>query len=322
MKKYDVVAFGEILIDFICDGKNEEGKNVYAENTGGAPANCVGAVCKLGGSGAFIGMTGKDSFGENIRSDLQKINVDTKAMRYCTSQHTTLAFVSLTEKGERSFSFCRNPGADTQITFDDIDKTYLENARILHVGSLSLTQEPAKTTTLQIISSVKKAGGIISYDPNWRESLWAGKENALDELKSILPMADIVKVSDEELKLLFGNVSYKEGAEIICNTGAKLVSITLGSKGVYYRYSNNGDVFEGTVECPEVKVVDTTGAGDSFNGGLLYRLTRKEDILNLTKAELEEDLKFANAVASLCVTRHGGLPALPVYEEVEKLLKL
>lgn len=119
MKKYDVVAFGEILIDFTAAGTNADGRNLYEENTGGAPANCVGAVCKLGGKGAFIGMTGKDSFGEDIRSDLKKINVDVGAMRYCASQHTTLAFVSLNENGERSFSFCRNPGADTQISFDD-----------------------------------------------------------------------------------------------------------------------------------------------------------------------------------------------------------
>lgn len=320
MKKFDVVAFGEILIDFTFAGRNSDGKNLFEENTGGAPGNCVGAVCKLGGKGAFIGMTGEDSFGQNIRRDLEKINVDVGGMKTCSSQHTTLAFVSLNEKGERSFSFCRNPGADTQISFEDVDKSYLDQARILHVGSLSLTQEPAKSTTLKMIEYVKKSGGLVSYDPNWRANLWSDKERALDELRSIFPHADIVKVSDEELKLLFGDVTYEEGAAKITALGAKLVSVTLGSEGVYYRYENDGKIFEGREKSPKVNAVDTTGAGDSFGGGLLYRLTRKENPLELTHEELKESMKFACGVAALCVTKRGGLPALPVLSEVEKLL--
>ncbi len=321
MKKFDVVAFGEILIDFTFAGKNSDGKNLFEENTGGAPGNCVGAVCKLGGSGAFIGMTGEDSFGRNIRRDLEKINVDVGGMKTCCSQHTTLAFVSLNEKGERSFSFCRNPGADTQISFDDVDRSYLDQARILHVGSLSLTQEPAKSTTIRMIEYVRKSGGLVSYDPNWRANLWPDREKALDELRSIFPYADIVKVSDEELRLLFGDVSCEEGAEKITALGAKLVSVTLGSEGVYYRYENGGTVFDGRVGSPKVDAVDTTGAGDSFGGGLLYRLTRKENPLDFTHEELRESMEFACAVAARCVTKRGGLPALPVLSEVEKLIE-
>ncbi len=318
MKKYDVVAFGEILIDFTYSGTNAEGKKVYEENPGGAPANCVCAAVKLGGKGAFIGMTGHDSFGEDTRAVLNSLNVDTSGMRYCDNQHTTLAFVSLAPNGERTFSFCRNPGADTQIKPTDLDIDMLENARILHIGSLSLTDEPAKSTTLAAIEAVKKAGGLISYDPNYRANLWHGRTDAIPLMKSIFPMADSVKVSDEELELLFGKgISYEDGAKQILSQGVSLVLITLGSKGVYYATKKG---FCGQLSVPKVKVADTTGAGDSFNGGLLYRLTRRENPLSFTKEEIEKDISFANAVASLCVTKRGAIPALPTLAETQAFI--
>ena len=318
MKKYDVVALGEILIDFTYSGTNAEGKKIYEENPGGAPANCVCAAVKLGGKGAFIGMTGHDSFGEDTRAVLNSLNVDTSGMRYCDNQHTTLAFVSLAPNGERTFSFCRNPGADTQITPEDLDKDMLENARILHIGSLSLTDEPAKSTTLTAIEAVKKAGGLISYDPNYRANLWHGRTDAIPLMKSIFPMADSVKVSDEELELLFGKgISHEDGAQQILSLGPSLVLITLGAKGVYYATKKG---FCGQLSVPKVKVADTTGAGDSFNGGLLYRLTRREKPLDFTKEEIEKDISFANAVASLCVTKRGAIPALPTLAETEAFM--
>ncbi|MBB5226412.1 carbohydrate kinase [Treponema ruminis] len=319
MKKYDVVALGEILIDFTFAGTNADGKKLYEENPGGAPANCVSAVSKLGGKGAFIGMTGRDSFGEDVRRVLEEINVDTSGMRYSESQHTTLAFVSLDPNGERHFSFCRNPGADTQIRPEDLDRSMLENARFLHIGSLSLTDEPAKSATLAAIEITKKAGGLISYDPNWRANLWKGRSDAIDLMKSLFPLADTVKVSDEELALLFGkDISAEEGGKKILSLGPSLAMITLGAKGVYYAARTlDGSVISGTVGCKDVKVVDTTGAGDSFTGGMLYRLTRRENPLAFTKENLEADLNFANTVASICVTRRGAIPALPTLKEVE-----
>lgn len=318
MKKYDVVALGEILIDFTYSGTNAEGKKIYEENPGGAPANCVCAAVKLGGKGAFIGMTGHDSFGEDTRAVLNSLNVDTSGMRYSDNQHTTLAFVSLAPNGERTFSFCRNPGADTQIKPTDLDIDMLENARILHIGSLSLTDEPAKTTTLAAIEAVKKTGGLISYDPNYRANLWHGREDAIPLMKSIFPMADSVKVSDEELELLFGKgISHEDGAQQILSLGPSLILITLGSKGVYYATKKG---FCGQLSVPKVKVADTTGAGDSFNGGLLYRLTRREKPLDFTKEEIEKDIAFANAVASLCVTKRGAIPALPTLAETQAFM--
>ncbi len=318
-KKYDVTALGEILIDFTFAGKNADGKNVYEENPGGAPANCVAAVSKLGGKGAFIGMTGRDSFGEDVRKVLQSINVDTSGMRYTDKQHTTLAFVSLAPSGERTFSFCRNPGADTQLTASDLDASQLSDTTFLHVGSLSLTDEPSKTAELAAIDTVKKAGGYISYDPNWRANLWHGRTDAIDLMKSIFRFADMVKVSEEELALLYGkDISYADGAKEILANGAKLVLVTLGSKGVFYASADN---ISGTLSVPDVKVVDTTGAGDSFTGGLLYRLTRREKPFTFTKAEIEQDIAFANAVASLCVTKRGAIPALPLLEDVKAFMQ-
>ena len=323
MKRFDVAAFGEILIDFTYAGTNADGKKVYEENPGGAPANCVAAVSKLGGTGAFIGMTGRDSFGADLRATLQGLGVDTSAMRYTDNQHTTLAFVSLDGKGERTFSFCRNPGADTQMMTADLDDELLQASRILHVGSLSLTEEPAKSATFAAIRMAKAAGALISYDPNYRAALWQGHNDASAEMKSLLPFADIVKVSEEELPMLLGpGITPEKGAEQLLAGGAKLVMVTLGPRGVLYMARLfDGSRISGTVGAPDVTVVDTTGAGDSFTGGLLYRLTRRESPLRFTKAELEEDLRFANAVASLCVTKRGGIPALPDLETVETFIK-
>ena len=160
MKKYDVTALGEILIDFTFAGKSEDGKNIYEENIGGAPANVAAAIAKCGGKSAFIGMTGDDSFGNDCRNCLKTLGVETKGMRITKTQHTSLAFDSLDENGDRHFSFCRNPGADTQLSVEDLDSELLENTKILHIGSLSLTNEPAKSATLQAIKKVKEKGHI------------------------------------------------------------------------------------------------------------------------------------------------------------------
>lgn len=323
MKKYDVVSLGEILIDFTYSGKSSAEKNLYEENTGGAPANCASCVSKLGGRSAFIGCTGNDSFGMDVRNTLKNIGVDISFMQYTENQHTTLAFVTLAPNGERTFSFCRNPGADTRIDFDLIDKSVLDEAIIFHVGSLSLTDEPARTATIKSIEHVKKSGGAISYDPNWREALWRGKENAIEKIKSLFAYADLVKISDEELHLLFGNdCDCRTGAEKLHAEGVKLVTITLGKDGTFYSYRNAGTSFSGTVKGFKIDVVDTTGAGDSFFGALLFCLTRKEKIYDFTQQELEDNIKFSNAVAALCVSKRGAIPALPTKEQTENFLKI
>ena len=317
-KKIDVTALGEILIDFTFAGKSSAGKNIFEENPGGAPANCACAVSKLGGKAAFIGMTGEDSFGNDLRTVLEELNVNTKGMCTTKNQHTTLAFVTLDQSGERHFSFCRNPGADTQLSVSDLNQEILEDTKFLHIGSLSLTDEPAKSATEEAVRIVKQAGGFVSYDPNYRETLWGTREDAIPTIKSMISKADMVKVSEEELALLYGkNLSYEEGAAQILSEGASLVLVTLGSKGVFYAARTSNFTENGIVPAKKVSVVDTTGAGDSFNGGLLYRLSQKENPFDFTKEEIESDLSFANAVAALCVTKRGAIPALPALSEVE-----
>ena len=321
-KRYDVTALGEILIDFTFAGTNGDGKKLFEENPGGAPANCVAAVAKLGGRGAFIGMTGYDIFGDDLRKALEDLKVDTSGMRRTRRQHTTLAFVSLDGRGERSFSFCRGPGADTCLSEDELDAAMLAESTVLHVGSLSLTDEPSRTAERKAVELVRRAGGFVSYDPNYRAALWNGRADAVDEMKGMMPLANMVKLSEEELALLYGaGTSYSDGAAQIMRDGASLVLVTLGSKGVYYAARSEGRSFCGTLPVPEVKVLDTTGAGDSFTGGLLYRITRRERPFSFTQAEIERDIAFANAVASLCVTRRGAIPALPTREEAEAFMR-
>ncbi|MGP1455420.1 MAG: carbohydrate kinase family protein [Treponema sp.] len=316
---YDVTAFGEVLIDFIYSGETGDKKKRYEENVGGAPANCAAAVAKLGGKAAFIGMTGQDQFGEDIRTVLTSLSVDIRGMRSTEHQHTTLAFVHLDQNGERHFSFCRNPGADTQLRPEDLDSAVLQHSRILHVGSLSLTDEPIKSATLAAIEMAKAAKGLISYDPNWRASLWKGRHDALALMKSLLPFADIVKISDEECPVLFGpSASYADAAQSILQSGATLALITLGAEGVYYATPQ----YSGRIAAPAVTVTDTTGAGDSFMGGLLYRITRRQEMLQCNQATLEQDLSFANAVASLCVTKRGAIPALPSLADVTAFMQM
>lgn len=316
-KKYDVTALGEILIDFTAAGKNADGKNIYEENPGGAPANCAAAVAKLGGASSFIGMTGEDSFGKDLKAALENVNVDTSGMRTTKKQHTTLAFVSLDQNGERNFSFCRNPGADTCLSPSDLDREILSSTKFLQLGSLSLTDEPSASAQMEAVRIVKQAGGFISYDPNYRERLWGGRKDALEKMKSMLSFSDMVKISDEELALFFGkDISYAEGAALIHECGVRLVLVTLGSRGVYYSAKGSDEVFSGTIAVPSVNVVDTTGAGDSFTGGLLYALTRRENPFDFSREELEMDVSFANCVASLCVTKRGAIPALPSLDDV------
>ncbi len=321
-KTIDVTALGEVLIDFTFAGNGGDGKKLYEENPGGAPGNCACAVAKLGGNSAFIGMVGEDSFGEDIKKALSECGVDVCGIKKTSKQHTTLAFVSLDEKGERTFSFCRNPGADLMLSQKDVDMSLIKKSRIFHVGSLSLTAEPSRTAQLYSLARAKEEGCVISYDPNYRKSLWNGREDAVDVMKSILPSADIVKVSEEELFLLYGSdCSFESGAEKIIAEGVRLVLITLGSNGVFYTARlSDGNLVSGKVGVFPVKVVDTTGAGDSFTGGLLYRLTRRKEIFSFTKQELEKDLEFANAVASICVMHRGAIPALPSLKETEQFL--
>ncbi len=316
--QFDVTALGEILIDFTSAGISVAGQALFERNAGGAPANVAVAVTRLGGRSAFIGKTGADPFGRFLEKTLRDCGVHTSGMRVDPAQHTTLAFVSLSDSGERTFSFCRNPGADTTLSADELDLSILQNTRILHIGSLSLTHKPCRSATRSAIECVRQAGGLISYDPNWRASLWPDRASALTMMLSLMPLADIVKVSDEELELLYGTADLQAGAQMILDQGPSLVLITLGKKGAFFKTRTAS----GTVPAPPVNVIDTTGAGDSFIGGMLTRIAQAgEKPFERPESDFIADLNFANAVASLCVMKRGAIPAIPTLNAVASFLR-
>ncbi|AEH51503.1 carbohydrate kinase family protein [Pseudothermotoga thermarum] len=314
---YDVVALGELLIDFTPAGFSAEGYPVYQMNPGGAPANVAVAVSKLGGKSAFIGKVGEDYFGYFLKKVLEKNGVETKGLKFTDLSPTTLTFVHLDEKGERSFTFVRNPGADALLESDDVDLSLIENAKIFHFGSLSLSYPTCKKATTKAVEFATKLSKLISYDPNHRPMIWKDPKVAKQVMVEALKYAHIVKLSQEELYLLTSEEDLEKALKTVMKMGTKLVFITMGSKGCYFAFSKG----QGHVPAFNVKVVDTTGAGDAFLGAVLYKLSRVELLpWELSYKDMEQIVRFANAVAGLCVTKRGAIPALPTLEEVERFL--
>lgn len=310
----DIVALGELLIDFTPAGISATGNELFERNPGGAPANVLAAVTKLGGSGAFIGKVGDDQFGHFLKATLDGRGICTDGLKLSKEANTTLAFVHLDSNGDRSFSFYRKQGADTMLEESDIDYDLIDNTSIFHFGSLSMTDEPARTVTFKAVEYAKARGKTISYDPNWRPLLWKDNETAHKWMLSGFKYADIVKLSGEELEFLMGTSDLERGSEELLKMGIKLVVITLGPRGCFYRCADGS----GYIKTYDTKVVDTTGAGDAFFGGTLYRISRSSEPLNALKRHtVEEILDFANAVGSMCAAKKGAIPAMPSMEEVE-----
>lgn len=308
----DVTALGEVLIDFTPYGTSKGGQALFEQNPGGAPANVLAAVARLGGTAAFIGKVGDDMHGKLLKETLEKEGINVQGMIEDPNYFTTLAFVAL-KNGERSFSFARKPGADTQLRKEEIPTEVLQNTKIFHCGSLSLTDEPARSATMYAVEEAKKAGAMISYDPNYRPLLWDSEEEAKKYMRSMIPYADIMKISDEETALLTDFADPHEAAEALLAQGVGCVVVTLGKDGALLK-TKNIEVQEKGREC---KVVDTTGAGDSFWGGLLYELAQNDERPEtLTEENARIYVRFANAVAGICVERRGAIPAMPTLEEV------
>lgn len=316
---YDVTTFGEILIDFTSQGVNEDGQMLYARNPGGAPANVAVAAGKLGAHTAFLGKAGKDAHGEFLREVLKKEQVDTSGLILDKEYFTTLAFVDVKENGERTFFFARKPGADTEIRKEEIDIDVLDRTNIFHVGSLSLTAQPARDTTLYAVKRARNKGSLISYDPNYRASLWPDEETAKRQMRSLIPYVDLMKISDEETELLTGEKDAKKAAEALYCQGVKVVAVTMGGDGAYIYCRDGGSLVPGF---QAERIGDTNGAGDSFWGGFLYKISTSEKRLQeLAKEELVEYARFGNAVASLCVEKKGAIPAMPTLVQVETRMK-
>lgn len=318
LKKYDVTALGEILIDFTFAGKSDTGMRLFEQNPGGAPANVLAAVSKLGGEAAFIGKIGQDMHGAFLRETLKKHNIDTRALIETGDAFTTLAFVELAQNGERSFSFARKPGADTTLTETEVNFELIRDSRIFHVGSLSLTDEPARQATMSALKYASRHDVIVSYDPNYRAPLWNSREEAVQEMKSVLPYTDVIKISEEEISLLTEKETAREAAQELLNRGVPCVIVTLGSKGAL------AAVKAGQINAKafSAKTVDTTGAGDAFMGAFLYMLAKSEKKpAALSVDDISEFARFANAAASLCVEKRGGINAMPAFLEVQERLE-
>lgn len=320
LKSSLVLCFGELLIDFVptINGVSLAEAPAFKKAPGGAPANVAVCVARLGGSSAFIGKVGEDEFGHMLAGVLKENKVDNSGMRFDSSARTALAFVTLRADGEREFLFFRNPSADMLLRESELDIDLIKKAAIFHYGSISLIEEPCKSSHLAAMAIAKKSGSLLSYDPNLRLALWPSADAAREGIMSIWDQADIIKISEDEIIFL-------TGGEDPCNDNVvlnklfhpnlQLLLVSEGSQGCRY-YTKQ---FKGRVPGLKVKPVDTTGAGDAFVGGLLSRLASD---LNLYKDEnrLREALYFANACGALTVTKNGAIPALPTIEAIQQLL--
>ena len=314
---FSVTALGEVLIDFTDSGDSANGQKLFERNPGGAPANVLVALQKLGHQTAFIGKVGKDMHGDFLRQTIEDNNIDCTGLISDPNFFTTLAFVALDESGDRSFSFARKPGADTQLTAEDLPVDVIKNSKVFHVGSLSLTDEPARSATIAALKIAKDAGAVMSYDPNYRDSLWTGADVASAQMRSILPYMNLIKISAEECPLVTDFDKPEDAAKALLDGGASVVVVTLDADGAYVATKDGA----GLVESFRVEAVDTTGAGDSFWGGFLAAFCESGKApADLTFEDAAAFARFGNAVASLCVRKRGAIPAMPEREAVEALL--
>jgi fructokinase len=316
---FDVVALGECLIDCTPAGKNEMGMSLFSSNPGGAPANVLAMNAKLGGTTAFIGKVGRDAFGEFLKNTMDEAGVDTCGLCMSDEYKTTLAFVQLDDKGERSFSFYRKPGADVMLTTGEVNTSLLMSCKIFHFGSVSLTDEPCRTTTLHAVRIAKESGALISYDPNYRPALWESPEEAKKVLTDAVFLSDLLKVSDEEMTLLTGETDFESGAKKLAAMGPPVVMVTMGEKGSFF-YTPAGS---GYVPAFQVKTTDTTGAGDAFLGALHNCIQKKslQELVTMEPKEWISVMKFASAAGGLTATQKGAIPAMPERSEILALMQ-
>lgn len=313
----DVTALGEVLIDFTDAGISDAGQKLFERNPGGAPANVLVALQRLGHQTAFFGKVGADMHGEFLRATMVANNINVHGLLVDPHYFTTLAFVALDEQGDRSFSFARKPGADTQIAAEELNTQLIEESKIFHIGSLSLTDEPARAATFAALETAKAAGCVMSYDPNYRANLWPGVSAAIEQMRAVLPYIDIMKMSDNECELLTDIADPAEAAKKIVSGKVDVCCVTLGSEGALVCTKDG----VATVPPFKTEAVDTTGAGDAFWGGFLAAFL--ESSLTPADVMLEDAKKMArmgNAVASLCVRKRGGIPAMPERAEVLEVL--
>lgn len=316
-KEFDVIAMGELLIDFTMSGQSEQGNNLFEACPGGAPCNVLALLNKMGKKTAFLGKVGKDQFGTLLRSTLEDVGINTSSLLTDEQVNTTLAFVHTFPDGDREFSFYRNPGADMMLTAKEVDEEFLAKTRLFHFGTLSMTHEGVREATKKALHAAKDKGLLISFDPNLRPPLWSSLELAKEQMEYGFGFCDILKISDNEIQFVSGMEDYDEGIRYLQEKyQIPLILLTMGKDGsrAYYK----GMRVERTgFKC---NTIETTGAGDTFCGSSLNYIL-EHDFENLTEEQLGEMLTFANAAAAIVTTRKGAIRAMPEKEEVESLIR-
>lgn len=316
-KKYDVIALGELLIDFTMNGQSEQGNNMFEACPGGAPCNVLALLNKMGKKTAFIGKVGKDQFGTLLRETITEAGIDASHLVTDDQVNTTLAFVHTFPDGDREFSFYRNPGADMMLTEEEIDPAFIAQTKIFHFGTLSMTHDGVRAATKKAVKAAKDAGCLVSFDPNLRPPLWSSLDLAKEQMEYGFSVCDILKISDNEIQFVSGKEDYDEGIAYLQEKyDIPMILLTMGKDGsrAYYKGMR--------VERPgfSVKAIETTGAGDTFCGSTLNYIA-EHGFGDLTEDNLGELLTFANAAAALVTTKKGAIRAMPAREEVEALIR-
>jgi len=322
----DIICLGELIVDMFPAeiGRKHTEVSAFRPVPGGAPANVAVAAARLGARSAFIGKVGEDIFGHWLADVLAREGVETRGMRFDPDARTTMNIMAQPDPHSYECLFYRNPGADTRLRQDELDRALLTATRAFHFGSLSLTDEPARSATQEAVRLARGGGALISYDVNYRPTLWRNPAEAVEQASAMLPQVDLLKVNEAELRLLAGSDDLEVGSQALLARGPKLVVVTLGPEGSFFRTAAGGE----HVPAFAVNTVDATGCGDAFIAALLWRLVQADDRRRspagererLTPAYLRDSLRYANAVGALTATKQGVIPALPTAEEVESFL--
>lgn len=318
VKKYDVVALGELLIDFTQNGLSGQGNPVYEANPGGAPCNVLAMLTKAGRKTAFIGKVGQDIFGNRLRETLREVGIDTSNLLMDEEVRTTLAFVETLADGDREFSFYRAPGADMMLRESEVSEELLREARIFHFGTLSMTHDAVREATKKAVRVAKESGAVISFDPNLRPPLWKSLEDAKQQTAYGLSQCDVLKISDNEIQWFTGREDYDDGIrELRSQYDIPLIVLSMGKEGSRAYY--HGLRVEAAPFLQE-NTIETTGAGDTFGACCLHHIL-EYGLENLDEEKLTRMLTFANAAASIVTTRKGALRVMPSLQEVEKMME-
>lgn len=318
MKSFDVVALGELLIDFTENGTSPQGNPLFEANPGGAPCNVLAMLSKLGHDTAFIGKVGKDFFGEQLKRAIQEVGICADYLCMDEEVHTTLALVHTFPDGDRDFSFYRNPGADMMLTEEDVPERLIKNSKIFHFGTLSMTHEGVRAATKKALSIAKENNVTITFDPNLRPPLWNSLEEAKEQVLYGLQYCDVLKISDNEIQWLTGREDYTKGVNWIKERypNIQLILVSMGKEGSRAYYD---DVMVEAAARINENTIETTGAGDTFCGCVLHYVL-EYGLGSMTEENLKEMLRFANSAASLITTKKGALRVMPVENDVRELL--